>query len=413
MTSLRLRSRTCAPRRLELSSFTDHKCTLLVLALLAACDAPRDVAVADAAVTDAGVIDSSVIDAAIGDAAIVPDASWVHDAATPPFIDGNFGHVVYLNFGGGVIDYGWSDDSPHDVSNISSLGTTSVVPPFIEDIGLNATRTTRADVIASIASHVAEAYAPFDVQVVTARPPIAHFSMIVIGGEMTDIGQSIGPLGIAATENCGTPSDLDNGFIATGANERYTMVADATKAIAHNAVHEAGHIFGLVHNTDAQGTYMMTGGTDDAWGSGPVDPIGSQGCPRTTQDDVTVLTTNIGLHTTRDPVPPPPDTTPPVISVDSLTNGMMIGSSYQPCVHASDDTEVMTVVMQVIIQTDTGPGILQQDHREAPPYQFAPINPVGGNFYVRFVAVDKWDNIAEQRVTPTFGASGPPSPACH
>ena len=325
---------------------------------------------------------------------------------------GSFGHVVYLNFGGGVLTWSAVNNAPRNVSNINNPQVISVVPPFIEDIALSPTQPTRAAVIDSIKAHFEQAYASFDVQVVTQRPPIAAFTMVMIGGAMSDIGQPTGALGIAATQNCSTPSDLDSAFVASAAGDRFSMSNDPAKEIAHVAVHEVGHTFGLVHSTDAQGTYMTTGNAD-AWGTGPVTPVGSYTCGRTQQDDVAILTANVGLHVPRDPVPPPSDTTPPTLQVVSLADGATLNTSYQPCVQASGDSDIAFVMMQLIAQLSGTEYVIQQDYRLSPPYRFAGLEPVAGApLFLRFVAVDTSDNVTERRVPFSFGSPGPASPTC-
>jgi hypothetical protein len=347
------------------------------------------------------------------DGALTRDAVGDASSSDGQVTTGQFGHVVYLNFSGGTITRAGLNDAPQGRSWIDPQHQLDVVPPFMEDVALGQTYPTRDAVIAGITESVAKAFMAFDVQVVSRRPSLDQFTMVVIGGAMPDIGEPIGPLGIAATDACGQPTDLDLAFVATDAGARFHGLADPARAIAHDVVHEIGHTFGLVHDKDATGTYMVTGGNTDAWGAGPIDPVGGYTCGRTQQDDLAVLTSNVGVHVQRDAVPAAADAVPPSLTAVSLASGDVLTPTYQPCIQTADASGVAFAMMQVIAQLPTGDQVVQQQYLLAPPYRFEGLNEIAGApLLLRIVAVDRYDNLSEQRVAFTFSSAGKASPPC-
>ena len=66
---------------------------------------------------------------------------------------------------------------------------------------------------------------------------------------------------------------------------------------------------------------------------------------------------------------------------------------------------------QVLVKAPAGEYIAHQDVRFAAPYTFPPVD-IGNGAIVRFLAADRWDNVAEKRVTFQITPGAPPPSAC-
>jgi hypothetical protein len=343
-----------------------------------------------------------------------PDASPTPAAEPDAGTDGGvgYGHVVYLNFSGARLDWDVTNDAALNRCWISKTHRNTSIPAFWEDDAFSAAHPTRTAVIDAIAVRVRDAFAPFDVQVVTERPALAAFTMVVVGGTMADVDiANVGAEGVSATRACTGATDRDLAFVATGI-DRFRNYPDRVQAIANVIVHELGHTFGLVHNKNVEGTFMVTGG-GEKWGSGPFDPVGSQDCGRTFQDDAATLRTNIGDRRTRLPVPRVSDAIVPSLEPVSLADGAALALNYRPCVSAEDASGVSMVMMQVVVQSPSGPVVVEQEALRAAPFRFSPLTRAyGPQTMLRFLAIDAFDNLTERRVIVTLGGAGSSSPTC-
>jgi len=325
-------------------------------------------------------------------------------------------HVLYLSFSGAALAWGPVNDAPSNVSAISESHRATVVPPFMEDLVVTSEYPTRESVIAAIAELVAEAFAPFDVQVVTERPGSGAFTMIVIGGTPEDVDymSSSDVAGGTATTACDSTRDRDVGYAMTDGLLRDFRFSgwSFVRAIGHIVAHEAGHDYGLLHD-DTDGATIMGPVSDSlAWGAGPVvaGPSGRT-CGRSTQDDVVVLEHNLGPHRARVAVPTPPDREGPTVTDVVPADGATIAPDTAPCLRADDPSGIAFAMLQIYtVMPGLGPWLLAQHVAMEPPFRFPP-PPTNGDVLLRFVTVDRWDNLTERRVNATI-APGAPSIAC-
>lgn len=344
--------------------------------------------------------------------ATVADAS-VQDATA----ETEYGHVVYLNFSGAAFDWNVTNDSTKNKTWISVRKAATNIPAFWADDAFLGVRQTREAVISAVSERVRAAYAPFDVQIVTERPPLEQFTMAIIGGTPADVDPDMQlssfPLGVAATKACNGSTGKDLAFVMS-AVDAFRPYPDRVVGIADVAIHEVGHTFGLVHNKNSEGTFMNTGGSS-RWGAGQFDPTGSQDCGRAFQDDIATLLANVGEHRPRPPVPRPPDTEAPSLEIVGLADGATLAPGYRPCAVAQDPSGIRLVTMWLMLDGPFGPVVFEQEALRAPPYRFKPIDQAfAGAARLRFTATDAWDNLREVRfsaITPG-AASGATSPPC-
>jgi hypothetical protein len=164
-------------------------------------------------------------------------------------------HTLYLNFGGDSradwfnIDYGTTNENHY--KNVK-MGV------FDTDGDLTTLTSTEKSQITEIWARVAEAYAPYDVNVTTVSPAsLAHGKTLTV-----DIGKSNGWLGTTNTgissigsfastapnvvfdfcDQIGSYLGGPKGPLDTANNPNFVM------QVADTAVHESGHGFGLLHD---------------------------------------------------------------------------------------------------------------------------------------------------------------------
>ena len=347
------------------------------------------------------------------DAAVATDASTfdagLQDAAP-------YGHVLYLNFSGGPLLYGAVNDAVKNVSSVSKNFQDIAVPAFMDDFARDATHATRQGVVDAISQQVAALYSPYDVQVVTRRPPLAAYTMVVVGGTQIDLETTaLGFAGIATTFACGPGSvaDRDVGFVVTddnfGVSVTHPLPLPGTASVA---AHEAGHMFGLDHNQNPQSTMSVGYKGFLGWAEGNVlQDTSSAHCARTIQNDADVLLANLGARVPRPTVPPPPDTTPPLLDIVSPLADSTISPTSAPCVNASDASGLRMVMLQTFIVSGSNVFVRHQSGRTSAPFVFVP-EDTEGTWTYRFVAVDLWDNITERRRTVQVRNDAPSGPPC-
>ncbi len=140
---------------------------LCLIAFVTACSSNAATPPLDAAPPDAMCYLTAVPDGAPGECI----------APAGPITGG--AHVIFLNFNGATI-YPGSDDALNNSSSIPS--TVATIPPYL------ATTPDRLDRITQVTTLVRETFAPYDVDIVTARPSSGDFNMIMFGGPPSGIG---------------------------------------------------------------------------------------------------------------------------------------------------------------------------------------------------------------------------------
>ncbi len=137
--------------------------------------------------------------------------------------------LVYVNFDGVTLDYGASD-ATRSTSWIVQRRTT--FPRF-------AGYGSRQASIDAILAMVRADYARWNVEFVTTRPASGAYTMVVVGGLPSLVGESEGVAGLAPLDE-GNPNPSDVVFA-------FSEVVWTDRLLANVISHEAGHSFGLDH----------------------------------------------------------------------------------------------------------------------------------------------------------------------
>ena len=144
--------------------------------------------------------------------------------------------TLFLNFDGATITKAAGVSSAH--TNTSFLCGATI--KAFEHAALGADRTA---VIADLVQGVEQLFAPFDLQVVTARPAAPPYHMVVIGGTPDTCGFPSGYSGMA-------PLDCTNA-VSTDLALVFSDGITSAEMLAVVIAHEAGHAFGLPHSSAA------------------------------------------------------------------------------------------------------------------------------------------------------------------
>jgi hypothetical protein len=181
-------------------------------------------------------------------------------------------HVVYLDFTGHTIEntaWNWSAGPKLEAPEFDLDGN-----PGFSDLELK--------VISDAWQHVAEDFAPFDVDITTKDPGAAVIArtgtrVVVTGSKEIEQATCGFCGGVAYLDAIGKPDfhpafAFVGGFIATGNGDGYG------RSIADIASHEIGHNFGLMHD-GFDGDYY----SEYYWGQGPWHPIMGSGGRRLSQ----------------------------------------------------------------------------------------------------------------------------------
>ncbi len=304
-------------------------------------------------------------------------AQWMAPPAS------NVSHVIYLNDckpNGCTLHSGY-DDSTTDTSSIPN-GTANVTAYQGTDAQFQA-----------IVQCVQQTYAPFNVQIVTTRPPAGtNYHMAIVAGYAADVGESQGVLGVSPF-TCGY---IPNSISFTFANEEPNNMYDLCWTVSQ----ETAHSWGLDHKYDDKDpmTYLQTG---PQWkqfqnAAGACGEYSARNCNCTydqtgnTQENAyAVIMATVG--------PNAPDTTPPTVSIVSPMDGATgLMAGFQVTANVDDNIGVQSADLKI-------DGTLFKTLGNGPWAWTTPSNLGQGTHHLEVVGKDIMGNTASATADVTIG----------
>jgi hypothetical protein len=276
--------------------------------------------------------------------------------------------VLYLNVDGATITKGIGSDAHANVSFI--CGAT--VPKLDHSLY----GSDRDIVVTQLVSKVSQLYVDFNLQVVTSRPALPPYDMVVVGGDASICGYPSGTAGMGPLD-CG---DLIKGEIAFVYAQTITNLDMLAIAIAH----EAAHSYGLVHSMDpcdAMSNYYCSSLKTFLNKQMAVSPDHYGKCGQTSTNSWGKLLEVLGARA--DPIV---DTKIPLVHIMSPQPGQHVSAAVTVKVEAADDVGVERVELLL----DATP--LSQ--RTATPYDFELSGLALGAHTVTARAFDRVGNVA-------------------
>jgi MYXO-CTERM domain-containing protein len=156
--------------------------------------------------------------------------------------------TIYLNFFGGMLTSGTIASEMQS----GCVGGIDIDYPMYQ--GTNMQALTMIQVFEN-------AMAPYAVRIAYEEAPPAHlpYSMVMMGGDPTDIGQDAGTLGVSCSSDCGDVWWRDTTFA-------FTEASNSALTLGNTALQEAAHAFGLDHIDDSDHImYPFASGGTKVW----------------------------------------------------------------------------------------------------------------------------------------------------
>ena len=303
-------------------------------------------------------------------------AEWRPPAAA------NVSHIIYMNNcqGGCTLHAGYDDSTtntssvPNGTANISAYAGTD--PQWQQ-----------------LVQCVQQTYAPFNVQIVTTRPPQGtNYHMAIVAGHASDVGEQQGVLGVSPF----TCDYIPNSISFTFANEEPSAIYDLCWTVAQ----ETAHSWGLDHKYDDRDpmTYLQSG---PQWKqfqnmAGDCGEYSSRQCscsyPSTgmaQENAYQVIMATFG--------PNAPDNTPPTVSITAPTNGATgLMAGFAVTADINDNIGVQSADLKI-------DGQLVQTLGSSPWTWNTPTTLGQGTHHLEVVAKDIMGNTASATADATIG----------
>lgn len=297
-------------------------------------------------------------------------------------------NVIYLNncAGGCQLSPG-QNNAPANRSSIVNNAVT--IPAY----------TGTAAQWAQIVACVRQTYAPFDVQIVTERPPAGtNYHMAIVAGRAVNAGQQNGVLGVSPF-SCGY---IPNAISFTFANETPTDILELCWTVAQ----ETAHSWGLDHKYDNRDpmTYLQSGPAQKAFqnAAGSCGEYSARQCScsyaqtgSSAMNSYALIMATFGANV--------PDSTPPVVTVASPTASAQVTPGFTVTATITDNIAVTKAELRL-------DGALVATKTAAPWTWTTPSTLAQGNHRVQITGYDAANNMASAFVDVTYGMPDPGDP---
>ncbi len=242
-----------------------------------------------------------------------------------------------------------------------------------------------------VVSCVKQAYADFDVQIVTERPASGNYHMAIVAGTPQQVGMQNGVLGVSPF-SCGY---IPNAVSFTFANVIPSNVAELCWTVAQ----ETAHSWGLDHKYDNRDpmTYLSGGPAIKSFQNeaGSCGEYSARQCQCTyantgkaKMNSYELIMATFGSNT--------PDTTPPTVAITFPTENAQVAAGFPVNATAMDDRTVEKLELRLdgqLIKT-----------LEAAPWNFqTPANLSQGKHKVEVTAYDRGGNTSKALVNVQYG----------
>jgi hypothetical protein len=247
-----------------------------------------------------------------------------------------------------------------------------------------------------IVSCVRQTYAPFNVQIVTDRPPAGtNYHMAIVAGRAANAGQQNGVLGVSPF-SCGY---IPNAISFTFANEAPNSILDLCWTVAQ----ETAHSWGLDHKYDNRDpmTYLQSGPAQKAFqnAAGSCGEYSARQCScnyaqtgSQSMNSYALIMATFGANM--------PDATPPVVAVTSPSANAQVTPGFGVTATISDNVAVTKAELRL-------DGTLVGTKTSAPWTWTTPATLAQGSHRVQITAFDAANNMASAFVDVAYGTPDP------
>ncbi len=312
------------------------------------------------------------------------DPSLVHSAWEPP-VAATVSNIIYLNncAGGCQLSPG-QNNAPLDRSSIVNSAVN--IPAY----------TGTAAQWNQIVACVRQTYAPFNVQIVTDRPPAGtNYHMAIVAGRAVNAGQQNGVLGVSPF-SCGY---ISNAISFTFANEAPSSILDLCWTVAQ----ETAHSWGLDHKYDNRDpmTYLQSGPAQKAFqnAAGSCGEYNARQCSCTyaqtgsqQMNSYALIMAVFGANV--------PDTTAPVVAISSPTANAQVTPGFTVTATVSDNIAVAKAELRL-------DGTLVGTKTTAPWTWTTGATLAEGTHRVQVTGFDAANNMASAFVDVVYGTPDP------
>jgi uncharacterized protein (TIGR03382 family) len=242
-----------------------------------------------------------------------------------------------------------------------------------------------------IVNCVKQTYAPFNVQIVTTRPTSGDYHMAIVAGSASEAGMGQGVLGVSPF-SCGyIPNSISFSF----ANEEPSGIDDMCWTVAQ----ETAHSWGLDHKFDDKSpmTYLQSGPAMKTFQNTTMScgEYSARACNcsyantgTSGENDYQLVLATFGSSA--------PDTTPPMVSIQSPQNGMVVMPGFTITANISDDGVVASAQLK-IDGNAVGSALVNA------PWTWTAPTLSGGTHHIEVDATDGGNNTASAAIDVSIG----------